>query len=234
MTTRGRHGKESLAIGRQTLNPVFDFLSARAADRTPFFPWYGPMMPHEPHTPPARPLSRYRVDGRPERLARHFAMIEWFDETCGAVLDRLADEGLAENTLVIFCVDNGWIQDTTTTDRTGGALRAPKQAVTLRRRPPDTHPAPLAGANPARHPAGRGFRHRHRPDSASGRRAPTDRRHVRNRSAADRGRQAVLGQTSGLRRDLRAHRPPVGRARRQPSTPRGPGGSLETHPSGDR
>ena len=38
-------------------------------------------------------------------------MVEWFDETCGELLSYLDREGLAENTIVTYVVDNGWIQD---------------------------------------------------------------------------------------------------------------------------
>jgi arylsulfatase A-like enzyme len=38
-------------------------------------------------------------------------MCEWFDETCGELLDFLDTQKLADNTLVIFLADNGWIQD---------------------------------------------------------------------------------------------------------------------------
>jgi len=41
-----------------------------------------------------------------------YAMIEWFDETCGELLGFLDREGLSGNTLVVFLVDNGWIQGT--------------------------------------------------------------------------------------------------------------------------
>jgi len=37
-------------------------------------------------------------------------MCEWFDETCGQLLDHLDEKKLADNTLVLFVVDNGWIQ----------------------------------------------------------------------------------------------------------------------------
>jgi uncharacterized sulfatase len=37
-------------------------------------------------------------------------MVEWFDETCGQLLDRLDTRGLAANTLVVYVGDNGWIQ----------------------------------------------------------------------------------------------------------------------------
>ncbi len=38
-------------------------------------------------------------------------MCEWFDETCGQLLDRLDDKGVSGNTLVIYVTDNGWIQN---------------------------------------------------------------------------------------------------------------------------
>ena len=39
-------------------------------------------------------------------------MCEWFDETCGQLLDIIDDEGLRKNTVVIYVTDNGWIQRT--------------------------------------------------------------------------------------------------------------------------
>ena len=36
-------------------------------------------------------------------------MCEWFDETCGELLDFVKCKGQTEKTLVIFVVDNGWI-----------------------------------------------------------------------------------------------------------------------------
>lgn len=109
MTTAGRHGDAGLVIGRQTMQPIYDFIERHA--QQPFFVWYAPMMPHEPHNPPQRLLERYQTEGRPERLARYYAMCEWFDETCGELLGWLDDHGLSDNTLVVFVVDNGWIQN---------------------------------------------------------------------------------------------------------------------------
>ncbi len=117
MTTRGRHGEEGLLIGRQTMQPVYNFIDGQR-DR-PFFLWYAPMLPHEPHNPPERFLKRYQRDERPPALAKYYAMCEWFDETCGDLLAYLDRKGLRDDTLVIFCVDNGWIQETELPSRTG-------------------------------------------------------------------------------------------------------------------
>jgi len=110
---RGRHGDEGLKIGRQGMQPVFDFIDS--AGEKPFFVWYAPFLPHTPHTPPKRLLDKYRQQGRPLALARYYAMCEWFDETCGQLLGHLDKKKLAENTLVVFVTDNGWIQRTPAT-----------------------------------------------------------------------------------------------------------------------
>lgn len=126
MTVSGRHGEQGLAIGRKTMQPIADFLDKHAAanDGRPFFLWYAPMMPHEPHNPPPFYLAKYAAPGRHERLAKYYAMCEWFDATVGTLLDELDRRKLADSTLVIFCADNGWIQDTTSNKR--GGLFAPK------------------------------------------------------------------------------------------------------------
>jgi len=106
----GRHGDVGLRIGRKGMQPVFNFIDS-AGDK-PFFIWYAPFLPHTPHNPPKRLLQRYRKKGRPQALARYYAMCEWFDETCGELLGYLDRKQLAENTLVVFVTDNGWIQRT--------------------------------------------------------------------------------------------------------------------------
>ncbi len=126
MTTKGRHGDEGLVIGRKTLQPIYDFIEAGKGQ--PFFIWYAPMMPHEPHNPPERFLKKYAVEGRNAKLARYFAMCEWFDETCGEVLGYLDKKGLRDDTLVAFVVDNGWIQETGDVRTTRGWF-APKSKL---------------------------------------------------------------------------------------------------------
>ena len=104
----GRHGDAGLDIGRKTLQPIFDFIDS-AGDR-PFFVWYAPMLPHDPHTPPDRLLEKYRDRTESIPVAKYWAMVEWFDETCGELLGFLDKKGLAEKTLVLYVCDNGWTQ----------------------------------------------------------------------------------------------------------------------------
>jgi uncharacterized sulfatase len=111
MTRGERHGDDGLKIGRESMEPVHDFVAeARKQDR-PFFIWYAPFLPHTPHNPPERLLAKYRDKASTIHIARYWAMVEWFDETCGELLDYLDRERLAENTIVVYVADNGWIQD---------------------------------------------------------------------------------------------------------------------------
>ena len=126
MTVKGRHGDDGLVIGRQTLQPIDDFLADRGDQ--PFFVWYAPMLPHEPHNPPQQLLQKYSVPGRPAKLAAYYAMCEWFDQTVGRALQRLDDLGVRDNTLVMFVVDNGWIQETGAVRTTRGWF-APKSKL---------------------------------------------------------------------------------------------------------
>jgi uncharacterized sulfatase len=109
VTRGGRHGDEGLKIGREGLQPIANFLDETKGK--PFFLWYAPFMPHEPHTPPERILQKYRVEGRSEYVAKYWAMCEWFDETIGDLMTLLEQRGVAENTLVVYVTDNGWIQN---------------------------------------------------------------------------------------------------------------------------
>lgn len=110
-TRGGRHGDVGLEIGRKTMRPVLDFIDRSVDADRPFFVWYAPMMPHLPHTPPERLLAKYRDKAPSPRIARYWAMIEWFDQTCGELLDHLDAKGVAEDTVVVYLADNGWIQD---------------------------------------------------------------------------------------------------------------------------
>jgi arylsulfatase A-like enzyme len=111
MTKGGRHGDEGLDIGRKTMQPIYDFIGEAKKEGKPFFVWYAPMMPHDPHTPPARILEKYKGRTPSEHVAKYWAMVEWFDETCGELLGFLDREKAAENTIVVYVTDNGWIQN---------------------------------------------------------------------------------------------------------------------------
>ncbi len=121
VTRGGRHGDDGLVIGREGLDPIFDFIGglghgiaggspqpAEAAPK-PFLIWYAPFLPHTPHNPPERLLEKYRSPDYSIRVARYYAMVEWMDETVGQITAFLDENGLADKTVVLYVADNGWI-----------------------------------------------------------------------------------------------------------------------------
>ncbi len=106
--TATKHGGEGLAIGRKGLQPIFNFIEKTQAEKKPFFVWYAPMMPHDPHTPPKQLLEKYEGKGLSLEAQKYFAMVEWFDQTCGKLDEFLAKNNLADNTVILYLADNGW------------------------------------------------------------------------------------------------------------------------------
>ena len=103
----GRHGDDGLDIGRKTMQPIFDFIDKHK--ERPFFIWYAPMLPHDPHTPPQELLDKYVAKGYPTARAKYEAMVEWFDQTIGQLVDKLKQSGVYDHTVIIYAADNGWI-----------------------------------------------------------------------------------------------------------------------------
>lgn len=106
----GRHGDDGLKIGREGMKPVFDFIDHSIAEEKPFYVWYAPFLPHTPHNPPEALFEKYRGKVDSDHVARYYAMCEWFDQTCGQLIDYVDQKGLTENTLFVYVCDNGWIQ----------------------------------------------------------------------------------------------------------------------------
>ncbi len=107
----GRHGDEGLKIGREGLDVVYRFIDSAEVQNKPFYVWYAPFLPHTPHNPPDSLKQKYLPLAPTEAVANYWAMCEWFDITCGQVIDYVEQKGLTKNTLFVFVCDNGWIQD---------------------------------------------------------------------------------------------------------------------------
>ncbi len=115
-TRGGRHGDDGLKIGRESMTPVREFIDHATAEKKPFLLWYAPFLPHAPHNPPERLLKKYSQPSRAADVAKYYAMCEWFDETCGQLLGYLDEQGITENTMVIYICDNGWVAASTNAD----------------------------------------------------------------------------------------------------------------------
>lgn len=106
------NGDWGLKIGRETMQPIYDFIDD-CAGKNPFFVWYAPYLPHQPHDSPQKYFDRYRNTPEiPEHRIPYLAAISQFDDTVGALVDHIEKRGLAKSTLFIFVVDNGWTPGT--------------------------------------------------------------------------------------------------------------------------
>ncbi|MCC6512222.1 MAG: sulfatase-like hydrolase/transferase [Pirellulaceae bacterium] len=105
----GRHGDVGLEIGRKGMQPIAGYVQKARAANQPYFLWYAPMLPHTPHDPPERLLSKYRALAPTEPIAKYWAMCELFDETIGQLRDIVQQHGRPDNTLIVYVTDNGWI-----------------------------------------------------------------------------------------------------------------------------
>ncbi|HEY2952696.1 MAG TPA: arylsulfatase, partial [Verrucomicrobiae bacterium] len=82
------------------------WMGAKHKAGAPFFTYITPNAPHAPLDCPDEYFKRYQ--GKvPDDAAKFFGMIENIDDNFGALLKKLEEWGLAENTLVIFMTDNG-------------------------------------------------------------------------------------------------------------------------------
>ena len=82
------------------------WMDARRQLGTPFFTYLTPNSPHAPLDCPEAYFKRHQ--GKvPDDAAKFFGMIENIDDNFGALLDKLQEWGISENTLVIFMTDNG-------------------------------------------------------------------------------------------------------------------------------
>jgi arylsulfatase A len=122
-------------FGLETQEYAPDFIQAQALrfvesnkDR-PFFLYYAMIQPHAEMVAPEKCMAKYRrkfppekpykgVDGGPEFRKKEYgsqaephaafaAMVETLDEDVGELMAKLAEVGIASNTLVIFTSDNG-------------------------------------------------------------------------------------------------------------------------------
>lgn len=107
----GRHGDEGLKIGREGLDVIYNFIDSIENENKPFYIWYAPFLPHAPHNPPDSLKQKYLDKAPTEAVANYWAMCEWFDITCGQLMDYIDQNELSRNTLFIYVTDNGWIQD---------------------------------------------------------------------------------------------------------------------------
>lgn len=105
------NGDHGLQIGRETMQPIADFLDRQKPDQ-PFFIWYAPFLPHQPHDSPQRYYDLYQGKGIPEHRIPYLASVSQFDDTVGLLMEMIESRGFASNTMIVFLSDNGWTPST--------------------------------------------------------------------------------------------------------------------------
>ncbi|MGB0370774.1 MAG: sulfatase family protein [Opitutales bacterium] len=87
--------------------------------------WYG--SPHFPFRTSEEDVAPYKALGFDDKHAYHLAEIAAMDRSVGTLRQGLRDMGIAENTIVWFCSDNGGLKDD---PHSGGKLTGNKGALT--------------------------------------------------------------------------------------------------------
>ncbi|MGK7395546.1 MAG: arylsulfatase [Candidatus Cyclobacteriaceae bacterium M3_2C_046] len=80
----------------------------QAERNTPFFIYLPTYVPHNPHSlPDTTWVKSYTAKGLNEKLATFFAIIERVDTNIGRLRKVLKNQGMDDNTILIFLTDNG-------------------------------------------------------------------------------------------------------------------------------
>jgi arylsulfatase A-like enzyme len=103
-----------------------DYIQKQQTEEAPFFLYLAYNAPHSPIEPPAdwQQKVQSRDPALPEQRAKLAALIEHMDDGIGRVVQALKDTGQYEQTLIIFCSDNG---GDLRVAATSGALNGGKQ-----------------------------------------------------------------------------------------------------------
>lgn len=115
-----RHGVNYMRLNDEVLEPeghatdlfsdwTIDYLKDRNGKENPFFIFLAYNAPHTPIQPPQDWLEKVkqREPGITDKRAGLVALIEHLDAGVGKVVQALEDEGLSEDTIVVFTSDNG-------------------------------------------------------------------------------------------------------------------------------
>jgi arylsulfatase len=90
----------------EVLAKTLDFLDRKGKDSKPFFLWFNSTAIHVWSHSPSKYIQMAVDEGRAEEDVARAKMIE-HDEQVGALLKKLKDLGIEDNTIVIYTTDNG-------------------------------------------------------------------------------------------------------------------------------
>ncbi len=144
----GRHGDDGLKIGREGMQPVREFVGMARARRSRSSSGMPRSFPTPHTTRPRAILKKYLKEGRPVSVAKYYAMCEWFDETCGELIDIL-DRSWRAREHTHRLRDRQWLDP----GADAATVRTPLEADTLRGRRAHADPVLVAWKDPPRRAA---------------------------------------------------------------------------------
>lgn len=83
------------------------FIQKAVADQKPFFLYLSHYAVHAPFNADKRFYQKYKKKGLSDTEAQYASLIEGMDKSLGDVMNCLEQEGVAQNTVIIFMSDNG-------------------------------------------------------------------------------------------------------------------------------
>ena len=146
--------------------------------KSPLFLYLAFTAPHTPYQAPQDYLDRYNGIGDPLRRA-YAAQITCMDDEIGKVIAALEKRGMRDNTLIVFCSDNGGTRSNLFVGEAGGEGRTAaeqrsvsgRQRLNLRGRNPGGRAGELARPDQARRRRRDDAHRRHVPDTRWSRRS---------------------------------------------------------------
>lgn len=103
------NGDWGLQIGRETMQPIWDFVADCKKADVPWLIWYAPYLPHQPHDSPEKyyEIARSMPGVKPHQIP-YYAAIAQFDDTVGDLVRFVEEHSDLSNTIFVFVSDNGW------------------------------------------------------------------------------------------------------------------------------
>lgn len=83
------------------------WINRQHAEKNTFFAYIALNAPHSPMIAPEKSKQRFLDLGFDKKSAARYGMIENIDENVGRLIDDLEQQGMLEDTLVVFMTDNG-------------------------------------------------------------------------------------------------------------------------------
>ncbi len=100
------HGTDTFLTEALTVEAKSEVDKALAAGK-PFFLYMSHYAVHSPFNSDPRFAEHYRDASKPQKAQAYATLIEGMDKSLGDLMDHLEEQGIAENTLILFLGDNG-------------------------------------------------------------------------------------------------------------------------------